>query len=238
MKTVAIILSGGEGRRFSNKLPKQFVLIEGKPILFYTIEKFHTMEEIDEIVIVSHRDFVDYVKWIVSTGEFSKVRCVIEGGKERKDSTYNALTILSEDDCEKVLIHDAVRPFVAKSVIRKCIATLDSHTACAVAVPATDTVFELDDEKIACIPNRKRMYLAQTPQGFHLSLIKKAYKKLMQETEAHFFSDDCGIFMHYLEKDVRIVEGNRENIKLTYPQDEMYLKEIFKEKLDEELREK
>ena len=232
MKSVAIILSGGEGRRFSHKLPKQFMLIAGKPLLFYTIERFHATKEIDEIVLVSHKDFVDDVQKIVNEGGFGKVSCVIKGGKERKDSTYNALTLLSEKECAKVLIHDAVRPFVAESVIKECIIALDSYSACAVAIPATDTVFEVSENKIVHIPNRKCMYLAQTPQGFRVPLIKEAYRKLMQEPEARFFSDDCGIFMYYLkEKEVHIVEGNRENIKLTYPQDKAYIKAILEEQL-------
>ena len=228
MKTIAIILSAGMGRRFSNKKPKQFLSIEGKPLLYYTIEKFHSIEEIDEIVLVSNKDFVDYVEEIVNEGGFDKVSSIIEGGEDRKNSTYNALTFLSKEESAKVLIHDAVRPLVAKSVIKECIKALDFHPACAVAIPATDTIFEVSENKIINIPNRKRMYLAQTPQGFHLSLIKEVYKKLMEDEEDYFFSDDCGIFMHYIENvSLHVIEGNRENIKLTYPEDEIYIKVVL-----------
>lgn len=227
MKTIAIILSGGEGQRFSNKRPKQFFLISGKPLLYYTIKKFNSIEEIDEIVIVSHKDFLDEVKRIVREGELEKVRHIIGGGKDRKDSTYNALCLFGQDKA-KVLLHDGVRPLVAESVIKDCVYALDLHPACAVATPSTDTIFEVKENKIVSIPERKQMYLAQTPQGFHLSLIQKAYEKLKNDREIRFFSDDCGIFMYYLDDVyIHIIEGNRENIKLTYPQDGIYIKELL-----------
>ena len=228
MKTIAIILAGGEGRRFSNKQFKQFLPIAGKPLLYHTIEKFHSIEEIDEIVVVSHKDFVDGVKRVACDGDFEKVRMVIEGGESRTASTYKALTVLSEQECEKVLIHDAVRPLVSQSLIKECIASLEVHPACAVAIPATDTVFEVCEHKIVCVPDRKRMYLAQTPQGFHLALMQEAYKRMTNDAHSPVFSDDCGIFMHYLTgQHICVVDGIRENIKLTYPEDEAYIKRII-----------
>ncbi len=226
MKTIAIILAGGEGQRFSNKIPKQFLCISGKPILYYTIEKFHSIKEIDEIVLVSHKMFVNDVKQVVNEGQFCKVKYIIEGGKSRQDSTYNALNLLQNYKDAKILIHDGVRPLVTETVIKACITALDIHPACAVATSATDTIFEVCENKIINIPDRKKMYLAQTPQGFRLALIQEAYRKLKTSAEPHLFSDDCGIFMHYLnDVYIHVVEGNRENIKLTYPQDEIYIKE-------------
>ena len=232
MRTIAIILGGGKGERFSNKTFKQFLLISGRPLLYYTIKKFHSIEEIDEVVIVSHKDSIDDVKQIVFEAGFDKVRHVVEGGKNRICSTHNALNLFSKDEHAKVLIHDAVRPLIAESVIRKCIIALDTYPSCAVATPTTDTIFEVNDGQVLKIPDRKRMYLAQTPQGFHLPLIKEAYKKLKQEENSACFSDDCGVFMKYFEDmHVHVIEGNRENIKLTYPQDELYIKTHIEEDL-------
>lgn len=229
MKNIAIILGGGEGRRFSNKTPKQFLLISGKPLIYYTIKNFQSIEEIDEIVIVSHKDFVEKIKNIVSQYGMNKVRNVIEGGMSRCESTYKALTLLSDTKNAKVLLHDAARPCISAYVIKECITSLDVYVACAVATPSTDTVFEVNNEKILNIPERQRMYLAQTPQGFHLELIKTAYDKWKQDKANLSFSDDAGVFMHYFANiGVHIVDGNKENIKLTYPEDETYIKKLIK----------
>ena len=226
MKAVAIILSAGSGSRFSKHQPKQFFNIKGHPLLFYTIKAFHSSPCIDEIVVVSHGSYIEDVKTLVKTAHFDKVLHVVEGGQQRCDSTYQGLKLYDETSERKILIHDGARPLIDCEQIQNCVQALDSYPACAVAIEATDTIFEVEDERIKSVPDRKLLYLGQTPQCFHLSVIKRAYK-MAKENGDISFSDDCGLVKKYLpDTEIHIIKGKRENIKLTFPNDAKYL-ELF-----------
>ena len=225
METIAIILAGGRGSRFSEKEIKQLTEIKGKPLLFYTIEKFQTSLCIDEICVVANKDILEVVKHLVEIEKFDKVKHIVEGGKERTLSTYSAIKLYEGE--KKILIHDGVRPLVSKDVIASCVSMLDHHEACAVAVKTTDTIFVSKNGKIKNIPNRNTLYNAQTPQCFLLSTIKKAYKEAISLDELNF-SDDCSLIMKYCPNvDIHIVEGNKENIKLTFSSDISYFNELL-----------
>lgn len=229
MKAVAIILSGGLGSRFSSQSPKQFFNINGHPILFYTIKAFNSSPYIDEIVVVSHPAYIKDIKTLVKDEAFEKVLYIVEGGKLRCDSTYQGLNVYNDSLERKILIHDCARPLIDNEQIKKCVKVLDTYSACAVAIEVTDTIFEVEDKKIKSVPNRKMLYQAQTPQCFHLSVIKKAYE-IAKENGYTYFSDDCGLVKKCLPAtDIYIIEGKRENIKLTFPNDAKYL-ELFLKK--------
>ncbi|MGP1438978.1 MAG: 2-C-methyl-D-erythritol 4-phosphate cytidylyltransferase [Treponema sp.] len=225
MEAVAVILAGGSGQRFSKNKIKQLVEVKGEPLLSYTIKKFQASSYIDEICIVANKSIIEEVKSMVQKHNFDKVCHIIEGGKTRSLSTYSALAIYKEE--KKILIHDGVRPLISQQVIASCVKALDQYEACAVATKTTDTIFETNDSKIKNIPNRNHLYNAQTPQCFLLSKLKKAYQKAML-LEDNNFSDDCSLLMKYEPNiDIHIIEGNKENIKLTFPADIVHFEELL-----------
>ena len=225
MEAIAVILAGGKGTRFSEKEIKQLTRIKERPILSYTIERFQSSPYINEICVVANKDIIEDVKRLAQTEKFEKVKYIIEGGKTRTLSAYSAISLY--DGEKKILIHDGVRPLISPEVIASCVEALDHHLACAVATKTTDTIFEVLSGKIKNIPSRNTLYNAQTPQCFLLSILKKAYKEAISLGDTNF-SDDCSLLMKYDPNiDIRIIEGNKENIKLTFSSDIFYLEELL-----------
>lgn len=220
MKTVAAILAGGKGSRFGGDIPKQFVKAGGKTIIEYTIQAFEDNELIDEICVVAGADYVDLAKEIINRAGFSKVKAVIAGGKERYDSSLNAIKLYEGQDVN-ILIHDAARPKVDQRIITRCALALYEYEAVCTAYPATDTIAVSDSEGefIREIPKRSLMYQVQTPQGFRLETIRRAYEKAFMDPD-FAATDDCGVVRKYLpEVDIKIITGSSENIKITRAED-------------------
>ena len=220
-KNIAVILAGGEGNRFNSKLPKQFIKLAGKPIVEYTIEIFQNHFLIDDIIIVIKSDYEDKVWEIVKKGRFDKVKKVINGGVDRFSSTLSSLKSLEIYDTQsKVLFHDAVRPLVDEETITNTLKALDEYNAVDTAIDATDTIIEVDDNFIIKnIPNRAYMKRGQTPQGFRLSLLNKAYEKALEKNEK-IFTCDCGVVNSILPNEkIKVIKSNEKNIKITYPID-------------------
>ncbi|WP_291587105.1 bifunctional cytidylyltransferase/SDR family oxidoreductase [Comamonas sp. UBA7528] len=220
-KNIAVILSGGSGSRFGGALPKQFTKLAGKAVIEYTVDVFEKSAHIDEIMIVSQVNHIERTWEIVKKNSWSKVSKVITGGKERFDSTYSALQALKDyDDKSKVLFHDAVRPLISQNIIFECLEALENFEAVDVVIPSADTLVEVyDDGCIANIPNRSMMRRGQTPQGFLLESIKKAYQKAI-DANRYVFTCDCGVIRSMLPH-VRVatVEGSERNLKVTQPVD-------------------
>lgn len=215
----AIILAGGSGSRLGGNLPKQFLKVAGKTILEHSIDAFHCNPRIDEITIVSRADFVDDVRDLVRRAGYTKVRHIVAGGKERYHSSLVALSLYDNDD-DRLLFHDAVRPMVTQRMIDDCIDALDTYQAVEVAVPAVDTIVRVDkDDCISEMPPRAMLRNCQTPQGFHRRTIALAFEKALKD--ANFIpTDDCGVVHHYLpEVRIKIINGDPTNIKVTYPDD-------------------
>jgi len=229
MKNIAIILAGGIGSRFGLDIPKQFAKLAGKTIIEHTIEIFQNHLLIDEICIVIHEDWVWKIEEIVAINNFTKVKKILSGGEERKDSSLSAIvaydTQLKQD--VNLIFHDAVRPFVSHKIIDNCIESLKHHNAIDVAIPAVDTIIEIHDRIITNIPKRSDMMQGQTPQCFKLSTIKKAYE--IAEKDAHFKpTDDCGVVKKYLpEENIFVVQGSIDNIKITHSQDIFMADKLF-----------
>jgi len=233
MKSIAIILAGGNGFRFSSTLSKQFFMIKGKPLISYTIKAFQLSSSIDEIVVVVASTSLEKIKILVEKEGFNKVKYIIKGGSTRLESSYAGLSLYNDADERKILIHDGARPLVSQKIIKECVASLDCYKASAVAIPTSDTIFETFDAKIKNIPDRSPFYLAQTPQGFLLSILKKAYKAYKEDTSKENFSDNCGLIKKYIPGvEIKIIEGDRKNIKLTFPIDAEYIRMLI-EKEDE-----
>ena len=227
-KNIAVILSGGSGSRFGGALPKQFTKLAGKAIIEYTIDVFEKSEQIDEIFVVSQTPHIERTWELIKKNKWRKVRAVITGGKERFDSTYSALQALKEYEPDtRVLFHDAVRPLVNQKIIRKCVEVLEDFDAVDVVIPSADTLVEVyDDGCISNIPNRSMMRRGQTPQGFTLETIQKAYQKAI-DANKYVFTCDCGVVRSMLPHTrVATVEGSERNMKVTQPID-LFIAEKF-----------
>ena len=220
MKNVAVILAGGTGKRMGAYLPKQFLKIAGKSIIEHSIAIFEKHEGISEVCVVIHSNFVADVERIVSEAGFKKVNKILCGGKERCDSSLAAISAYENEQDVNLIFHDAVRPFVNQSIIDDVVAGLAAGKSVAVAIPSTDTIFKLNDEKcIESVPPRDFLYRAQTPQAFACKIIKQAYDLALNDPNFKA-TDDCGVVLRYMpDEAIHIVEGDEKNIKITFEQD-------------------
>ena len=227
---IAVILAGGVGSRFGLDIPKQFAKLAGKTIIEHTIEIFNNHSEIDEVCIVIHRDWINKIEEIVESNNFSKVKKVLSGGDERKDSSLSAIRAYEidyKDEDVNLIFHDAVRPFVSHKIIENCIDSLNHYNAIDVAIPAVDTIIEVKQKIIQNIPNRSDLMQGQTPQCFKLSTIKKAYDLALKD-ESFKSTDDCGVVKKYLpDEEIYVVDGDINNIKVTHAQDIFIADKLF-----------
>ena len=218
MKNVAIILASGTGSRSGLDILKQFFTVKNKTLLEYSIEAFEKNKFIDEIIIVSHIEHIDRVKEIIKKRDYIKVKNIVAGGETRQESSFNGVFSV-EDEEANVLIHDAVRPFVGQRIIDDCINALQFCKAVNVAVETSDTIIELDDENnLKSTLKRNALRRVQTPQGFDINLIKQAHKKAF-DGKKKTFTDDCSLIEYYNLSKIKVIEGDMNNIKITYPQD-------------------
>ena len=215
MKNYAIILASGSGSRFGADIPKQFVKIAGKTILEHTIEIFEKSELIDEIFVVITPEYKQLAQEIILKNSYTKISKLLNGGRIRKESSYIGINAI-EDEEANVLIHDCARPFVSRQIIADCINSLRNYSAVGVAIPTSDTIVEIDNGIIKNVPSRDKLMRMQTPQGFKLSVIKKAHE--LSENDKNF-TDDCGLIVKNGLCDVYIINGDDRNIKITYPSD-------------------
>ncbi len=220
-----VILAGGVGSRMCMAdMPKQFLPLGNKPIIIHTLETFLTCTELDKIYIGVHGDWVDHMRGLLDTHVPAvKTRIsVVTGGRDRNESLLNVITAIEEDfgesDDHIIVTHDAVRPFVTLSMIRENIACAKKYGAVNTVTPAVDTIFTSTDGKvISHIPDRAQLYHAQTPQSFHMSLLKTLYLSLSEE-EKGSLTDACKICV-VRDHPVYLVKGSYTNIKITTPED-------------------
>ena len=223
MKNIAIILAGGSGRRMGGPLPKQFLEVNNRTILEYTIDKFEHAECIDEIAIVTHPDYVDKMQQIISSNPWKKVTQVLLGGKERTDSTLSALRSYTNED-DRLLIHDGVRPMVSQQIIQNVCSALSEYDVVNLAIPAVDTIIEVKDGVMVAAPRRDLLRQVQTPQGFKRETLALAYEIALADPD-FMATDDCGVvFKYHPASPIKIVEGETSNIKITYKEDLEILK--------------
>lgn len=237
MKNIAVILAGGVGSRFGGGKPKQFMLLAGRPVIEYSIDAFNGHEGIDEVAVVVHPDWREELERIVARNRWSKLGKVIDGGPERYMSSINAImAYIDESDDTNLLLHDAARPWVSAETIDRVVTALNRHEAVGVAVPSTDTVWEVHPDIgadyvgrfIARIPERRLMWRAQTPQAFRLPLIRDAYQRALQDPLFQA-TDDCGVVRKYMPgTKICVVEGEEKNMKLTSADDLAVLKNYIK----------
>ncbi|MFF4650566.1 D-ribitol-5-phosphate cytidylyltransferase [Streptomyces sp. NPDC001380] len=226
VRTVAVVLAGGVGQRLGLPIPKQFVKIAGKPIIEHTLAVFESSPDVDEIVVVMTGGHLDAVEEIVRRAGFAKVSRVVQGGATRNESTERALAVLGDGECN-VLFHDAVRPFVTHRIIADCVRALAAHEAVDVVIPSADTIVVADGDLLSGIPRRASLRRGQTPQGFRLSTIRKAYE-LAADDPDFAATDDCGVVLRYLpDTPIMLVHGDEQNMKVTEPVDLFIADKLF-----------
>lgn len=223
-KNVAVILAAGKGERSGFEQPKQMMKLAGKPIIEHTIEAFQNHNLIDEIVVVTNILCQSRVEDIVSNKRFNKVKKILVGGSERFESSLSAINAYlyeNNPDSVNLIFHDAVRPLVSDKIISDVVAALEHYNAVDVVVPTTDTIISCDSitNTIDFIPERSKLRNGQTPQGFSLDVISKAYNLALQDPN-FVTTDDCGVVLKYLPNEkICLVNGDINNIKLTYKED-------------------
>lgn len=224
---VAAILSGGTGTRAKAGMPKQFVNLGGKMVIERTLEAFNAHPQIDEIIVVSHPDYTGMLKEIQLA--YEKWHLTVEGGSERYLSSWAAIRAC-ENFKGNLLIHDAARPNVSSELISRVIMALADFPAAVPVLPLTDTLLEADGDCVKCVPLRQNFRNAQTPQGFHLDVIRHAFQLAMNDVNC-CFTDDCSVVLHYLPAiKVKMVHGDFSNQKLTYHSDIEYFIKLFEKK--------
>ena len=216
-RCTAIVLAGGQGTRMGTAVQKQYIELCGKPVLYYALHTFQNSGVIDEIILVVGEGQEEYCRQnIVKKYGFTKVSKVVVGGTERYYSVWNGLQEVSEG---YVFIHDGARPFVSGEMIARAYEEVQKYGACVVGMPVKDTIKIADEDGFSReTPNRKDVWMIQTPQVFETGLVKEAYEALLHEKEISA-TDDATAVEQMLGRRVKLVVGSYENIKITTPED-------------------
>ena len=214
MNSYAIIVAGGKGLRMGGEVPKQFLPIGGKPVLMHTIEAFRKALNKVQIVLVLPAEQHDYWLGLCEEYHFHSPELIAKGGETRFYSVKNGLALLPDDADAVVGVHDGVRPFVSAETIGRCYAAAAEGKAVVPVVPIVETVRQILPDGRSVTRPRDAYRLVQTPQTFPLALLKEAYRQPYSEA----FTDDASV-VEALGREIVMIEGNRENIKLTTPAD-------------------
>lgn len=218
MSDYAIILAGGKGLRMGSEVPKQFLPVGGLPVLMHTIRRFRLYDKSLDIILVLPEAQHDYWRQLCRQYLFDDTCRIAPGGSTRFHSIFNGLKLIPDDAQGVVAVHDGVRPFPSVEVIGRCFSTARKYGTAVPVVPVVETVRMIEDEGAGHPPSRTvprdKYRLVQTPQAFDIQLHKRAYRQPFSET----FTDDASV-VEALGHDITLVEGNRENIKITTPFD-------------------
>ena len=227
MTNVAVILAGGMGTRVGGNTPKQLLpLSDGRSVLEHSVDAFEAASCIDEIVIVMHPEWIKEAEELCRRNAWQKVRQIIAGGSERWESSWHAIQAFSGQLSEISLwLHDAARPFVSQRILSDVAKALETHAAVTVGVPVTDTLYKVrrndvrGTKEVETIPSRADFMRAQTPQAFHLDVLKEAFERALAQGQVAV-TDDVGIVQAYMpEQPIFIVSGEEANRKITYAED-------------------
>ncbi len=227
-RCIAVVLAAGQGKRMGTRTHKQYLLLAGYPVLYYSMRTFQDSGVIDDMILVTGAGEEEYCRTkIVEKYGFTKVRKIVAGGEERYHSVWNALQEIEENGF--IFIHDGARPFIDENTILRAYEEVQRSDACVVGMPVKDTIKIADENGyVADTPDRSRLWQVQTPQVFSAAVIKKAYKKLIHAQTIQA-TDDAMVVEAMLEHPVKLVRGTYENIKITTPED-LDTGEVFAEK--------
>jgi len=227
-KVSVIVPAAGSGKRIAKhndtKTKKQFLKLEGQPILIYPLQVLDKCELIDEIILVIPEELYNYTKeTILSRYPIKKLKNIVLGGKERQDSVYNGLQQVSEDT-HWVMVHDGVRPFINENLLYRLLKGLENYQAAILAVPAKDTIKIVINQIVKDTPSRDSLWLIQTPQIFNYKILHNAYNKASQE---NYYGTDDASLVERLGIEIKVVKGDYNNIKITTPDDLIYAKQLL-----------
>lgn len=244
-RCTAIVLAAGGGRRMESTVAKQFMLLGGRPLLWYSLKAVEASRIIDDCILVTGREDITHVqREIVERYGFGKVDILVPGGRERWESVANAVAALESprrripNGDGYVFIHDAARPFLTEEILERTYTAVQEYRACVAAMPVKDTI-KLTNEKGIAIdtPDRRYLWSVQTPQVFDVALIAGAYDALRRQAEQEGFgtvtvTDDAGVVELFTDHPVKLTEGSYENIKITTPEDMRIAEALLKKFVD------
>jgi 2-C-methyl-D-erythritol 4-phosphate cytidylyltransferase len=224
MTTGMIVLAGGIGKRIGRPFPKQFLLLGGKPLIIHVLEKARALPEIERVIITCPENHLDQTRELIANHRLGdKFECIV-GGASRQESVYNGLLAL--DGHDSVIIHEAVRPLVTAAAFRELVAAPDENAM--YGIPISFTVLKGHDY-VEGLLERDELVNVQLPQKFDRAKLLQAHEQARAE-DAHF-TEDAGLFHHYIGDPVRILPGSDENIKITVPTDTVTAEAIYAESL-------
>ncbi len=231
-RCTAIVLAAGSGSRMKSNVAKQYMLLNGKPLIWYALRAIEDSEIIDDCILVTGAEDIAYVqKEIVEKYGFHKVDTITAGGAERYLSVGNALDVIADEDIKVpnqdgyIFIHDGARPFLTEEILQSTYEAVKKYHACVAAMPVKDTVKIADGAGYAAsTPERKLVWSIQTPQVFDTELILQAYGKLREhqtelDRKGMMVTDDASVVELFTDQKVKLVEGSYKNIKITTPED-------------------
>lgn len=239
-RCTAIVLAAGNGSRMKSSVAKQFMLLGGKPLIWYALNAIEQSEIIDDCILVTGQDDIDYVeREIVTKYDFSKVDSVTAGGPERCFSVAEALKYIASGNMKVqnsdgyIFIHDGARPFLTQEILKNTYEAVQKYHACVAAVPSKDTIKLADeDDFVASTPARRLVWSVQTPQVFDTPLITQAYREFTEQQESLIkqgiaVTDDASVVELFTDAGVKLVKASYENIKITTPEDIIIAEEMM-----------
>ncbi len=227
MGNTAIVLAGGNGSRMKSNVPKQFLLIHDRPIVYYSLRAFEACDAVEEVVLVSRLEDLQYCKELVSQYEFTKVKAIVSGGAQRADSVYAGLRAMTMGE-GFALIHDGARPCINDELVDRLLAEAAEYGNAVAAVPTKDTVKIVDTEQfVVQTPNRAMVWNVQTPQVFEKKTVFDCYRAWSEDAQAPMVTDDAMVVEYYPKTKVRLTMGDYENLKITTPEDLIFAEKIL-----------
>ncbi len=220
LKRYAIIVAGGYGNRMGAAIPKQFMKLDGRPVLMHSIARFAEVNNGIEIILVLPKDQAENWKELCREHSFNVATKIVEGGETRYQSVKNGLALIEGEGV--VAVHDGVRPLVSTKTILNAFRDAEMYGNAVPAIPMTDSIRQIDSSKNVSV-DRSRFCIIQTPQAFLVSKLKKAYNKEYKFT----FTDDASVVEAIGEK-IHLIDGNTDNIKITTPRDLVIAEALLK----------
>ncbi|MCQ2283722.1 MAG: 2-C-methyl-D-erythritol 4-phosphate cytidylyltransferase [Bacteroidales bacterium] len=222
MKNVAILMAAGKGTRMGSEVPKQFVAVNGKMLMEYSLQVFQDHPRINEIVVVLPPDYLEVQEMLEYLfNYYDKVTQVLAGGNERFESSWAAIQWFVEHRDDNLLLHDAARPGITPRIIDDILDALQHDQAAVTAMPATDTILRVDENgNLTETLRRSELFYAQTPQAFRAGLLYDCFIDLIEKEDGFIPTDESGVVAHYRpEVPIKIVQGDSRNFKVTYAED-------------------
>ncbi|MCU7497488.1 MAG: 2-C-methyl-D-erythritol 4-phosphate cytidylyltransferase [Ignavibacteria bacterium] len=211
MRTIAVIPAGGQGKRFGGEVPKQYQKIHGKELIAYTLEIFQRSNSIDEIVVAAQPDYFGLLNELADKYRFTKLKSLVNGGKERQDSVFNAITSIKADQEDLIAVHDAARPLLSQAILAEAIKQARQFNSVLVCIKARDTLLKGQDF-VSSFLDRNEVFYAQTPQIFKYGIIRKSLEDAFLN---NFYGTDESMLVTRAGFKVKIVEGSVLNFKIT-----------------------